>query len=133
MIKGVSHLGIVVEDLEEALAGLGRLFGPDRPEIKDSVERKIRFALLDLPGGIQLELLQDYSADGWLARETRRRGTSIHHFCLISDDLEADLEELKGRGVELTGQAPVPGLRGRRIIFTDPESTGGIPVELSEP
>jgi methylmalonyl-CoA/ethylmalonyl-CoA epimerase len=49
------------------------------------------------------------------------------------EDLEGALWELRSRGVEAMGDAPMPGAGGMRIAFLDPRAFGGILVELCEP
>ncbi len=132
MINGIGHIGIFVKDMETALEGLCRLLGVERPPVRDRAERCMKVALISV-GPVQLELVEDYGPDGWVAGLVRERGNFIHHFCLLSDDLEADVADLKKRGVAMTMEAPVKGLRGKRIIFTAADTNGGIPVELSEP
>jgi len=47
-------------------------------------------------GHVQLELVEDYGPDGWVAGMVGigKRGNFINHFCLLSDDLEADVADL---------------------------------------
>ena len=77
--------------------------------------------------------IQDYSEEGRFAKFVKERGNAIHHFCLLTDEIEKDIEVLKGRGVEMLDQKPKLGARGKRIAFTQPSVLGGIPFELSEP
>ena len=57
----------------------------------------------------------------------------IHHFCLLTDNIEKDIEELKSRGVEMADQEPRVGLRGKKIALTMASALNGITIELSEP
>jgi methylmalonyl-CoA/ethylmalonyl-CoA epimerase len=132
VIKGLGHVGVVVGDIQAALSGLCRALGRPVPEVKDVPERRMKVAVLDL-GGVQLEFLEDYGPEGWLKKFHDRRGNALHHLALVSDDLEADVASLKARGVRMMFEEPRLGLRGKRIIFTDEQLLGGIPVELSEP
>ncbi|RJX34901.1 MAG: methylmalonyl-CoA epimerase [Desulfarculus sp.] len=132
MIQGIGHIGIFVRDLEASLEGLCNLLGIPRPPIKDNTDWRMKVALVEA-GGLQLELVEDYSQETWVAESVRERGDHIHHFCLLSDDLEADLAALGRRGVRAKMPSPVKGLRGKRIIFLESETVGGVSVELSEP
>jgi hypothetical protein len=76
---------------------------------------------------------QDKSEDGFLGRFAAEKGDAIHHFCLLSDNIEEDVEELKQRGVEMMDQKPRIGLRGKKIAMTTPSALNGITIELSEP
>jgi methylmalonyl-CoA/ethylmalonyl-CoA epimerase len=68
-----------------------------------------------------------------MARFSRGKGDAIHHFCLVSDNIEEDVEALKKRGVEMMDQKPRIGLRGKKIAMTMPSALNGITIELSEP
>jgi methylmalonyl-CoA/ethylmalonyl-CoA epimerase len=132
MIKGIGHLGIVVENIEKSLDALGKIIGFERPAIKEFPEKKIRCAVVEL-NGIALEFLQDDSEEGFLGNYRRTRGDSIHHFCLLSDSMEDDVEALKNKGVEMMDPKPRTGLRGKKIAMTMPGALNGITIELSEP
>jgi predicted enzyme related to lactoylglutathione lyase len=51
---------------------------------------------------------------------------------VLVDDLDAALAEMRGRGVELVGEAPRPGAGGCRVAFVHPRSAGGVLLELKE-
>ena len=132
MIKGIGHLGIVVENIEKSLDALGRIIDFERPAIKEFPEKKMRCAVVEL-NGIALEFLQDDSDEGFLGGYRRARGDSIHHFCLLSDSMEDDVEALKNRGVAMMDPKPRTGLRGKKIAMTLPSALNGITIEISEP
>ena len=132
MIKGVGHIGLAVKDSDRVVTALCVALSIPRPEIKDVPEKKMKVAVVKL-GEVGLEILEDYSGDSPFARFVQERGNSIHHFCLISDDMEADIETLEKRGVEMTDRKPKLGLRGKRIALTTPDLLDGIFIELSEP
>ena len=132
MIKGIGHLGIVVEDIEKSLDALSKIMAFEKPAIKEFPDKKMRCTVLDVDG-LALDFLQDNSNDGFLAKFGQERGNAIHHFCLLTDDIEADVEDLKQRGVEMMDQKPRIGLRGKKIAMTQPNAFNGITIELSEP
>ncbi|MHB1160935.1 MAG: VOC family protein [Chloroflexota bacterium] len=132
MIKGVGHIGLGVKDINSTLEAFAKVLKVPIPPVKYVAERKMWVALLEL-GPISLEILQDDSEDGMLATFTRERGDGIHHFCVVSDDIDADVEDMKQRGVEMMHEHPVVGVRDKRIAFTKPSALNGIPMELSEP
>lgn len=132
MLKGVGHVGIAVKDIEKTLAALTELLGVPMPPIKDVPEKRARVALLEL-GPIGLELVQDDSDDGALAKFVREKGDGLHHICVLSDQIEADVEALRERGVEMAHTQPAIGLRGKKIAFAKPSAANGIVFEFSEP
>jgi methylmalonyl-CoA/ethylmalonyl-CoA epimerase len=132
MIKGVGHIGIAVKDIDQSLRAASRALGVPLPPVRNNTEKKMRFAVLEL-GNVSLEFIEDYSDDGVFARFVKERGDAIHHFCLLTDDLDSDAADLKSRGIDMWIETPTVGLRGKRIVFTQPNALNGIPFELSEP
>ena len=132
MIKGIGHLGIVVKDLEKSLKALSQIIEFEKPAIKEFPDKKMRCTLLETKG-VSLEFLQDNSDNGFMARFNREKGDAIHHFCVVSDNIEQDVEMLIKRGVEMMDQKPRIGLRGKKVAMTLPSAFNGITIELSEP
>ena len=132
MIKAVGHLGIVVKDIDQSLNALAKIIDFQFPAIKEFPEKKMKCAVVEL-GGVSLEFIQDSSADGMMAQFNKEKGDAIHHFCLLTDNIEDDLETLKQRGIEMLDQKPRVGLRGKKIALTKPSALNGITIELSEP
>ncbi len=132
MIKGIGHIALAVRDIERVVAALCTALGQAPAEVRHIPERQVKFALVEV-GGLQIEILEDFSAEGFIARHTADHGNSIHHFCLLSDDIERDLADLKRKGVPLADETPRMGVRGKRIAFIAPELLNGIPIEISEP
>ena len=132
MIKAVGHLGIVVKDIDVSLKALSKIIEIQSAAIKEFSEKKMKCAVVEL-GGIALEFIQDSSEDGMMTQFIKEKGDAIHHFCLLTDNIEDDVEALKERGIEMLDQKPRIGLRGKKIAFTKPSALNGIPIELSEP
>ncbi|MCG6911310.1 MAG: VOC family protein [Deltaproteobacteria bacterium] len=132
MIKGIGHLGLFVKDIESTVTALAKIVDIEPPEVKEFPDAGLRCAVVDL-NGIGLEMIQDAGPDGPLAQMLQEKGDMIHHFCLLSDSIEADVEKLKERGVPMADQEPRVGLRGRKIALSTPEALNGITIELSEP
>jgi methylmalonyl-CoA/ethylmalonyl-CoA epimerase len=130
-IKRVNHLGIIVEDLDEAVRSFTERLGLTLDHIEPyGDELEIAF----LPCGDTLvELIEPRTDAGSNADYLREHGPGIQHVAFEVDDLEAALAELAERGVEPLGDAPMPGAGGTRIAFLKPQAFGGILVELCEP
>ena len=131
MIKGIGHVGIAVKNMEETLASISKALNVPIPAVLDKPEWKIKGAVVQI-GETAMEILEDYGG-GPFARFVQERGNAIHHLCLVTDNIEEDIEVLKQRGVEMADEKPKIGVRGKRIAFTKPSILGGIPIELSEP
>lgn len=132
MIKGVGHIGMLVKDIEQGLESLAKIVDFPTPVIRESVEAKMKVAVVDL-GNVGLELIQDMTEDGPIAQLVKSKGDMIHHFCLLTDNIEVDLNRIKESGVEMQDQTPKIGLRGKKCALSAPSALNGIPIELSEP
>jgi methylmalonyl-CoA/ethylmalonyl-CoA epimerase len=131
MVLKIHHVGIVVEKIQAAYAFYRHTL--ELPLIREAElpDQGVRAALLGA-GESEVELLEPVRADTGVARFLARRGEGLHHLCFESDDVGADLADLRAQGVELIDQTPRPGLAGL-IAFLRPSSCGGILVELATP
>jgi methylmalonyl-CoA/ethylmalonyl-CoA epimerase len=130
-IKRLNHLGVIVEDLDGAVQSFTENLGLTLDHVEPyGDELEIAF----LPCGETLvELIRPLTGTGSNADYLKEHGPGIQHAAFEVEDLEAALDELKERGVEPLGDAPLPGAGGMRIAFLDPQAFGGILVELCEP
>ena len=67
-----------------------------------------------------------------MARFLKRHGEGLHHICMLVDDIEAALAELRAGGVRLVDEESRAGAEGARIAFLHPEALGGVLLELKE-
>jgi len=131
VIHKIHHLAIAVKDLEEALRFYRDTLGLPVHEQAVREDQGVKAALLTI-GESEIELLEPLGPDTPVGRFLERRGEGIHHICLQTDDIDKELADLKGKGVELIDQEPRQGLVGR-ICFLHPRSTKGVLVELAQP
>lgn len=132
MIKGIGHIGIFVANIEQSLEALKKLTDFDPPRINESPETGMRCAVVKL-GAAELELLQEMDPEGGLTKHCLEKGDFIHHFSLLTDDIETDLASCHEKGIEMQDRKPRIGLRKKKIAMSMPSAFNGIPVELSEP
>jgi len=131
MIKRVSHIAVVVEEIEQALGVFRDALGLQPSHTETIAEQDVRVAFLRV-GESQIELVEPIGTESGVARFLATRGEGTHHICLEVDDIDAALADLKGKGVRLIDRAPVAGARGR-VAFVHPKSTHGVLIELWEP
>ena len=131
MIKRVSHVGVVVKDLDETLNLYERVFGLKPSVVKDAMSGKARVAFVPVGDG-EIELLQPKDPEIPLSTFLQTHGQGIHHISLSTDDIDSDVDSMKRAGVVFADEKPKVGAHGVRIIFTKPETTGGIAFELCE-
>lgn len=131
-IDRISHIGVAVRDLEEALRLYRDLLGLELVHTEEIADQQVRVAMLRV-GGTRIELLAPLAPDSPIGRFLGRHPEGgVHHIAYAVDDLEAALEELRSAGVALIDSAPRPGAHGARIAFLHPRSTGAVLTELCQ-
>ena len=126
---GIHHLGLAVEDLEEAISTYTRLFGAELEERATQDEQGVEAASLRV-GPDHVELLGALGPDTPVGRFLSRRGPGMHHVAYEVDDLAGELARLEGEGAELIDPVPRPGLFGMQVAFVHPDSVHGVLAEL---
>ena len=130
--RGVHHLGFAVNDLEEAVATYGRLFGATL-EHRDRLEEQGVEAAAVLVGDGRIELLAPTGDDTPVGRFLAKRGPGMHHVAYEVDDVRAALDGLERSGAELIDPAPRRGLYGLQVAFVHPDSVHGVLTEVVRP
>ncbi len=127
--NGIHHLGVAVEDLDEAIAAYERIFGAELEGRETQEEQGVEAAALRV-GADHVELLAALGPETPVGRFLARRGPGMHHVAYEVDDLSAELARLAGDGVELIDAAPRPGLFGTQVAFVHPGADYGVLSEL---
>jgi methylmalonyl-CoA/ethylmalonyl-CoA epimerase len=131
MLKRIHHVGVVVPSLDEGLKFWRDTLGLRFIKSATVQDQGVRAALLDA-GGSEIELLEPINPDGGVGKFLARRGGGLHHVCFESDDVEAELEAARAKGIQLIDQKPRKGLAGM-ICFLHPKATRGVLVEYAQP
>jgi methylmalonyl-CoA/ethylmalonyl-CoA epimerase len=128
-VRGIHHLGVAVDDLDEAIATYEQLFHA-RLEHREPLREQGVEAASMLVGEGRVELVTPTGDDTPVARFLARRGPGMHHVALSTDDLRAALDELESRGVQLIDHVPRQGLFGLEVAFVHPDSVHGVLTEV---
>ena len=107
----IDHLGIVVQDLEQAIA----------------FYEALGLAVAHRENGVAVAPAGDARVE--LLATSAERGPGLHHLALRVPDLHAAVARLKAGGARLLDE-PRAGADGRFFVFVDPASTGGVLLEL---
>ena len=125
----IDHLGIAVPDLAAAIKTFEAL-GFAVEKAHDVPTEKVRTAFLPV-GESHLELLEPTDPTSVIAKFLQKR-SGLHHVCVLVDDIEAAMAEMRAKGVELLDEAPRVGAGGCRVAFVHPRSAGGVLLELKQ-
>ncbi|HET9323630.1 MAG TPA: methylmalonyl-CoA epimerase [Gaiellaceae bacterium] len=125
----IHHLGVAVENLDEAVGTYERLFG-GRVEHRGRLEDQGVEAVSVRVGQSIVELMGSLGEDTPVGRFLAKRGPGMHHVAYEVEDLPAALRSLSDRGVELIDEQPRSGLFGLQVAFVHPDAVHGVLSEL---
>jgi methylmalonyl-CoA epimerase len=126
---GIHHLGVAVDDLDEALDTYERLFGAELEHRERVAEQGVEAASLRI-GADRVELLAALGSDTPVGRFLAKRGPGMHHVAFEVDDVGAALDELAAEGAELIDARPRRGLFGLEVAFVHPDAVHGVLAEI---
>jgi methylmalonyl-CoA epimerase len=131
MIKGIDHVAIAVDNLDETLEQFERLFGA-KSHHRETIEGYgVEVATVRL-GNTSVEFVEGKTPDSPTRKYVDKKGPGIHHVALEVDDIKAAIASLAAAGAELIDRSPRPGKDGSKVAFVHPKSTGRILYELVE-
>jgi methylmalonyl-CoA/ethylmalonyl-CoA epimerase len=128
-LRGIHHIGVAVEDLDEAIATYERLFEA-RLEHREGLASQGVEAAAVLVGGSRVELLAPTGPDTPVGRFLARRGPGMHHVAYAAEDVHEALRRLEAAGAQLVDQVPRPGLFGLEVAFVHPDAVHGVLTEV---
>jgi methylmalonyl-CoA/ethylmalonyl-CoA epimerase len=127
----IDHIGVAVDDLDEAIALYGERLGMPLQHRETVEDQGVEAVLLGV-GASHVELLRPLGPDTAVGKFLARSGPGLHHVAFGTDDIESALDAARGAGLELIDERPRVGIRGSRVAFLHPKSTGGVLTELVE-
>ena len=133
MITGLSHVSIVVPDIDAAARALAERYGLAVGASMTNEQQGVRLAYVDLPNA-KIELMEPSRPDSPVAKFLERNPKGgIHHFALGVDSVDATTQALKQCGVRVLGDGkPQRNVAGEPIAFIHPADFLGALVELEE-
>jgi methylmalonyl-CoA/ethylmalonyl-CoA epimerase len=128
----IDHVGVAVEQLDRALELYGSDFQLQLAHREVVEEQGVEAVLLDV-GENHVELLAPLAPDTPVGKFLAKNGPGLHHVAYQVDDIDSTLDSLKQAGLRLIDEQPRAGIRGSRVAFVHPRSTGGVLTEIVQP
>jgi len=132
MFTRIDHIGVAVENLDEAIKLYERSFDMDLAHRETVESQGVEAVLLDVGDG-HVELLAPLGPDTPVGKFIAKKGPGIHHVAYAVDDIEAALEQVKAAGLKLIDEEPRTGIRRSRVAFLHPSATGSVLTEIVQP
>jgi methylmalonyl-CoA/ethylmalonyl-CoA epimerase len=128
----IDHIGVAVDDLEGAVELYSERLGMPVQHRETVEEQGVEAVLLGV-GDSHVELLRPLAPDTAVGKFLERSGPGLHHVAYGTDDIDSAIEAVRDAGLRLIDERPRTGIRGSRVAFLHPKSTGGVLTELVEP
>ena len=132
MFTRIDHIGVAVDDLDEAIRLYERSFELDLVHRETVESQGVEAVLLDVGDG-HVELLAPLGPDTPVGKFIEKKGPGIHHVAYAVDDIETALEQVKAAGLRLIDEEPRTGIRRSRVAFLHPSATGSVLTEIVQP
>jgi lactoylglutathione lyase/methylmalonyl-CoA/ethylmalonyl-CoA epimerase len=123
-VKRIDHVGIVVKDLDVAVATYARNFGFAADVAKGGSNAALGIKNAFMPvGESDLEFIQPTTEEGPVAQFAKDRGEGTFLLSLEVDDIEAAVEHLRAQGARV-------GAPSNGVAFVSAKSTYGVNLQL---
>jgi methylmalonyl-CoA/ethylmalonyl-CoA epimerase len=127
--RGIHHLGVAVDDLDEALDTYERLFGAELEHRETVADQGVEVASLWI-GEDRVELLAALGEETPVGKFLASRGPGMHHVAYQVADVGAAIDELAAQGAELIDERPRRGFFGLEVAFVHPDAVHGVLAEI---
>jgi methylmalonyl-CoA/ethylmalonyl-CoA epimerase len=128
-ISHIEHIGIAVENLEEAIAYYEGVLGLKCYAIEEVTDQKVKTAFFQV-GDTKIELLLSTDPEGPIGKFIEKKGPGIHHLAFAVDNVDNSLADAESKGVKLIDAKHRKGAEGLNIGFLHPKSTLSVLTEL---
>lgn len=134
-MKKITHVGVLVHDLDAAIARWGGLFGYreiKRMEVPPEGLRSVFLSRDGTPDQFMVELVQvvdEADTGNPVARRLRDHGEGMLHLCMVDEDTGTVARELEAQGVRFAARPTSTGRGDDRLILS-PRATNGAMVEI---
>ena len=134
MIKRISHIGIVVSDMDAAIELWTKTFGLKKTKDMEITVEGIRSVYLSANGttdemSIELMLPLDKSdMNNAVARRLAKTGGGFYHLAVYVDDVASSGKQLKAKGLHPIDRPATAGQSAGRWL-THPKESNGVMVE----
>jgi methylmalonyl-CoA epimerase len=132
MFGRIDHVGVAVEDLDAAIALYENQFEMPLVHRETVAAFGVEAVLFDVGEG-HVELISPLDSERGVAKFLAQNGPGLHHVADAVDDIDAPLEQIAAAGIDRIDKEPRTGIRGSRVAFLHPRSTGGVLTEIVEP
>ncbi len=104
----IDHIGLVVKSIEAGIEHWRTVFGYHQATgIVVNTRQQVKVVFLEKDGSLTVKLTQPLNETSPIYRFARKGG-GLHHLCFKCDQIDAEIDRLKGAGLRVI-TAPEPG------------------------
>jgi methylmalonyl-CoA/ethylmalonyl-CoA epimerase len=130
MIKKFDHVGLVIQNTDETISLLSKLFGFEVAESRAEPEAGFKSTLVS-KADVMFELIEPVGPQGMIQKFVEKRGGGLHHVSIQVTDLVEEMKRLQSLGVQFSSEEPAL-VNGNKVVFIHPRSMNGLLVELTQ-
>lgn len=130
-MRKIEHIGIAVDNLDESNTLFTKLLGKAHFKTELVEGEAVETSFFQI-GETKVELLQATNANSAIAKYLEKKKPGVHHIAFDVENIEAEVERLKGEGFEILNETPKQGADNKLVVFLHPRSTNGVLVELCQ-
>lgn len=127
----IDHIGIAVDDLEEAVETYEKLLNGECYKREVVEDQKVETAFFKT-GESKVELLGATDSESVIAKYVAKQGEGMHHVAFEVDDIFAELKRLRDEGFSILNDEPQKGADNKLVAFVHPKDNNGVLVELCQ-
>jgi len=131
MMNKIEHIGIAVNNLEEAIKTYTELLGTACYKTEAVESEGVKTAFFKV-GDSKIELLEASGENSPIAKFIAKKGEGIHHIAFDVSDIGSSMKDLAGKGFQLLNEVPKNGADNKLVAFLHPKSSNGVLVELCQ-
>lgn len=130
-MRKIEHIGIAVKDLDLSCDLYEKLLNTACYKREEVASEGVNTAFFKT-GENKIELLSATNEDSPIAKFLEKRGEGIHHIAFDVEDIQVEMERLRGEGFTLLNEQPKKGADNKLVCFLHPKGTNGVLVELCQ-
>ena len=130
-MKKIEHIGIAVNDLNDAILVYEKLFGAPSYKQEEVASEGVKTAFF-MNGPNKIELLEATNPESPIAKFIAKKGEGIHHIAFDVEDIVVEIARLKNEGFIILNETPKKGADNKLVAFLHPKSTNGVLIELCQ-
>lgn len=131
MFRKIEHIGIAVKDVQAANAMFSKLSEAGLLKMEKVESEGVTVSFFQV-GETKIEFLEASTPESAIARHIEKYGEGLHHIAFEVENIETEMERLRGEGFTLLSEVPKEGADNKRICFVHPRDTNRVLVELCQ-